>query len=223
MKRTLILFLLLLFVGSVYAQRPADFKGCKPEGNGKPNQAHPNGTKLSPDKEALNLLKNRDTEPTSIDDSVTLEAIMKPANDGTFQPSQGVGIIGYVANVKAGEPQETCNCARTDIADIHIDFVLQPADAATSSKFMIIEITPRFQDALGNLAAMKTAIQGKWVRFTGWMLYDVVHKSNAKNTNPTGRAIWRATAWEVHPVTKVEVCTTTIAQCKQGTGWKNVP
>jgi len=204
MKRILIVVSLLILVGPLYAQKPAPFKGCAPEGNSKPTKANPTG-KLSKPKQDLNLLKNRDTEPTSIDDSVTLTAIMQPSNDSKFKPTQGASIVGFVAHVKPGEPQETCNCARTDIADIHIDVVLKAADAQTSSKYMIVEITPRYQDKLGDLATVKAAIEGKWVKFTGWMLYDVVHKSNAKNTNPNGKAIWRATAWEVHPITAFDV------------------
>jgi hypothetical protein len=173
--------------------------------NGKPNATHPQGTKLSPDKEALNLLKNRDTGPQLIDHTVTLARIMTPSEDSKFNNKEGAQITGFVAHVKAGEPQETCNCARDDIADIHIDVVLDEKDAGTSSKYMIVEITPRYQDKLGDLASVKAAIEGKKVKFTGWMMNDVVHRMKAKNTNPTGKAIWRATSWAIHPVTAFEV------------------
>jgi hypothetical protein len=204
MKRILTAVLLLVLVGSLYAQKPASFKGCAPEGSGKPTKANPAGS-LSKSKQELNLLKNRDAGPTSIDSSVTLAAIMTRANDSKFKNDEGASIIGYVAHVKAGEPQETCNCARTDIADIHIDVVLNKKDAATSSKYMIVEITPRYQDKLGALDRVKAAIEGHWVKFTGWMMNDIVHRMNAKNTNPKGKAIWRATSWEIHPVTAFEV------------------
>jgi len=128
-------------------------------------------------------------------------------NDGIFSPNQGVAIVGYVPHVKAGEPRETCNCARNDIRDIHIDVVLKESDKNKSSKYMIVEISPRWQTKLGDLSAVKTKLEGHWVKFTGWMLYDVVHKSNAKNTKPNGKAIWRATAWEIHPVTAFKVVT----------------
>lgn len=206
MKRILTAVLLLVLVGSLYAQKPASFKGCAPEGSGKPTKANPTGT-LSQSKQDLNLLKNRDVDPTTIDSSVTLAAIMTPANDSKFKNDEGASITGYVAHVKPGEPQETCNCARTDIADIHIDVVLNKKDAATSSKYMIVEITPRYQDKLGNLDKVKAAIEGHWVKFTGWMMNDIVHRMNAKNTNPTGKAIWRATSWEIHPVTAFELAT----------------
>src|SRR5260370_11279592 len=206
MKRSLLLVLSLLIIFSVgVAQNPAPFKGCKPEGNGKPTTGHPEGTKLSPDKEALNLLKNRDTGPALIDHTVTLARIMTPTEDSKFKNSEGAQVTGYVAHVKAGEPQETCNCARDDIADIHIDVVLDEQDANTSSKYMIVEITPRYQDKLGDLAALKAAIEGKMVKFTGCKMNDVVHRIKAKNTTPPGKPIWRATSWDIQPVTALYV------------------
>ena len=116
MKRILILVFLLILAVPIYAQKPAPFKGCKQEGSGKRTKKNATGT-LSKSKQELNLLKNRDVDPATIDDSITLATIMKPANDSKFTNEEGVSIIGYVAQVKAGEPQETCNCARKDIAD----------------------------------------------------------------------------------------------------------
>lgn len=206
MKRVFSLapFLCLIFSISAYSQKPPPFDGCQPEGSGKVTAQNPQGT-LSPPKQALNLLKNRNKAPALIDHTITLERIMKPSEDKKFKDTEGAQIVGFVAKVKAGEPKETCNCSRDDIADIHIDVVLKEADKKTSSKFMIVEITPRFQDKLGDLASVKAAIEGQWVQFTGWMMDDVVHKANAKNSNPNGKAIWRATSWELHPVTALKV------------------
>jgi hypothetical protein len=202
LKPIITLSLLLLFSIPAYSQKA--FDGCQAVGRGKQTAKNPTGT-LSAGKQELNKLKNRDNAPATITNSVTLDKIMKPGNDGIFKPSQGVAVVGYVAHVKAGEPRETCNCARDDIADIHIDVVLKESDKNKSSKYMIVEISPRWQVKLGDLASVKSKLEGSWVRFTGWMLYDYIHKSNAKNTNPKGKAIWRATAWEVHPVTAFKV------------------
>jgi hypothetical protein len=46
---------------------------------------------------------------------------------------------------------------------------------------------------------------GRWVKVTGWMLFDVEHQSEAENTAPGRPRNWRATAWEVHPVTAIEI------------------
>ena len=201
MKQVLLLAALFLVIAVPgYSQeKPPPFKGCPPEGNDK------NGNALSQSKQDLNLLKNRDKPPKLLDHTITLDRIMKASEDGKFKNSEGASIIGYVAEVKAGEPRETCNCARDDIADIHIDVVLKESDKSRSSNFMIVEITPRWQDKLGDLAKVKEKIEGQCVQFTGWMLNDSVHRANAKNTNPKGKAIWRRTSWEIHPVTAMKV------------------
>ncbi len=49
---------------------------------------------------------------------------------------------------------------------------------------------------------------------SGFLLLDTEHIS--KNGGP------RMTIWEIHPVTRFEVCTTTKAKCDLGTGWKDI-
>jgi hypothetical protein len=46
---------------------------------------------------------------------------------------------------------------------------------------------------------------GKWVLFQGWMLYDSFHADESESTAPGRPGNWRATPWEVHPVTYYEV------------------
>ncbi|HEY8188235.1 MAG TPA: hypothetical protein VIF64_19355 [Pyrinomonadaceae bacterium] len=208
MKKAFIVVAVLCFAlaANAYSTKPKPFEGCPPEGRGKITATHPHG-ELSKPKQDLNLLKNRDTPPDVIDHSVTLARILTPSEDKSFKNLMGAEIVGYVAHVKRGEAKETCNCSRKDIADIHIEVVLNEADKDISSKYMIVEISPRFQAELGNLASVKSALQGHWVKFTGWMMNDVVHRTNAKNTNPHGKNIWRATSWEIHPVTAFKVVT----------------
>ncbi|HEY6044979.1 MAG TPA: hypothetical protein VIU65_00165 [Pyrinomonadaceae bacterium] len=66
---------------------------------------------------------------------------------------------------------------------------------------------------LAMLDKVKDAIEGKWVRFEGWLLYDYFHADQSKTTMPNlptcpddgqehSGCNWRATPWEVHPVTK---------------------
>jgi hypothetical protein len=47
--------------------------------------------------------------------------------------------------------------------------------------------------------------QKKWVEITGWLLFDFEHVPEAENTNPGGAKNWRATCWEIHPVTSIRV------------------
>jgi hypothetical protein len=48
-------------------------------------------------------------------------------------------------------------------------------------------------------------INGKWVEFTGWLMFDTMHVDGAENTNPGDPMNWRATCWEIHPVTSFKV------------------
>jgi hypothetical protein len=193
MKR-LTLVILILFI-SAHAQTP--FDGCAPEGKRKNGEV--------PAREAaMNRMKNRDDITGRINHSITIQNLIKSPEQTDLDENTAVEITGFVADVIAGTPNETCNCARSDIADIHIDVVAKQRDRNNNDKYVIVEISPRFQEKLGDLKSVKEKITGKWVRFTGWLTYDYKHRSNSRNVNTAGN-IWRATAWEVHPVTAFKV------------------
>jgi hypothetical protein len=200
---SLIFFILLAPPG----HSQSSFDGCKAEGLGKKTKTHPTG-KLSQRFIDLNLDKNRDDAPkrSELDGSITLEKILDPRNDAKFENSQGATITGFVPYVVPGEAQESCNCSRKDIRDIHIYVVSDEKYKDDKRHWMIVEISPRWQKKLGkDLKTVRAEIQGEWVTFTGWMFYDAQHTGNAVNTNPRGKALWRATAWEIHPVTSYKV------------------
>ena len=173
----------------------------------------------------LNVLKNRDDAATS-PEQVTVAEIRKRANDsGHFDPKQQVSVTAYVASLDKGGFQETCNCGRNDLRDIHINIVANPSERNDKTKYVVVEITPRWQNNFhlddrnynAMLKKVKDQIVHKWVKFEGWMLRDTAHitesKSTGKSTTPTCKddgndpkpCIWRATPWEVHPVTKYAV------------------
>ncbi|MDX6610938.1 MAG: hypothetical protein QOD75_124 [Blastocatellia bacterium] len=197
----LLLAIVLLFPITAFSQSP--FDGCAPEGKRKKTASNPTG-KVPVKEAAMNRMKNRDDITGSIDHSVTIETLMAAKEEADIDPERPIEITGYVADVIPGTPRETCNCARNDIADIHIDVVAKKADRNKKIKYVIVEISPRFVGELGDAASVKAAITNKWVKFTGWPTYDYKHRSNARNIKATGN-IWRATAWEVHPVTKFKV------------------
>jgi len=173
----------------------------------------------------LNVLKNRDDAATDPEE-VTVADIRKKANDsGHFDPSQQVVVTGYVASLDKGGFQESCNCGRSDLRDIHINIVAKESEQNDKTKFVVVEITPRWQkkfdmddsDYNALLDDVKTQIRHKWVKFEGWMLRDIAHLTESKTTASSGTpvctgkkdepkpCIWRATPWEVHPVTKYTV------------------
>lgn len=196
MKRfSVLLVVLLLYPIVTSSQTP--FDGCAPEGKRAKGKV--------PAKEAaMNRMKNRDDVNVRINHSITIQDLIDSPEQTDLDENTAVEITGFVADVIDGTDAETCNCARDDIADIHIDVVANRKDRNNNKKYVIVEISPRFQDKLGDMKTVKKQITGKWVKFTGWLTYDYKHRSNARNVKKTGN-IWRATAWEVHPVTGFKV------------------
>jgi hypothetical protein len=184
------------------------------------------GTARDKKHRTLNVQKNRGTAVTS-PQKITVQEIRDPANDqGVFTPNKKVWVTGFVASVDPGGLQETCNCKRTDLRDVHINIVADPSEADDKTKYVVVEFTPRWEARFGfddsNYDAMRQVvidkIQGKWVKFSGWMLYDFIHANASQSTSPGNPVCpndgqqhsgcnWRATPWEVHPVTAYTVVT----------------
>jgi hypothetical protein len=175
------------------------------------------GTAKSTAGKALNRLKNRFLLPgdSDINADVTLAALLAPGEDSTrFDSSEAAKLVGFVINVKTGG-KETCNCDAAAPADkdAHIELGLHK-DAPPTQR-VIVEITPRMRllmkqkeidwstDTLGKTTG--DGIKGKWVEVTGWLMFDTIHADEAENTNPGNSTNWRATCWELHPVTSLKV------------------
>jgi len=139
-------------------------------------------------------------------------------------------ITGYVVKVQKGGV-ETCNCHATDPAkmDTHIDVVADPKYAvphfvkvktrhgniikkdANEKYHMIVEVTPRVRDQQRRKGVdwstdtLKQRLTHRWVRFSGWLLFDSLHIQEAENTNPGDKLNWRATCTEIHPTFGIEI------------------
>ncbi len=194
---------------------------------GYPQQAHPSSPDLdtyngcgmdgdarSPAVKALNRLKNRFVapQPEEINSVVTLAAMLAPGNDvGRWKVRQGAEITSYVWDVKVGGVEST-NCRARDPQnrDTHIEVVLDPMDSPATRR-VIVEVTPRWRAIMAaqgvdwSTRALRDKLLGRWVKVRGWMLFDVEHQNEAENTAPGRERNWRATAWEIHPVTAIEV------------------
>jgi hypothetical protein len=135
--------------------------------------------------------------------------MLAPGNDiNRFDPKRAARVQGFVVNVLEGGNKETCNCGATaaNERDTHIELAL--AKDAPPTQRVIVEVTPRTRMLKGNAwttAALKKQIKDKWVEVTGWLMFDTMHIDAAENTNPGGDMNWRATCWEVHPVTDIKV------------------
>lgn len=141
-----------------------------------------------------------------------------------------VSLTGYLVLAYAGPP-ESINCGSTDFHDWHLEVFAEPSDHPPrpgDPTPIICEITPRAQNAIfqdgtrlqslaafiraPNLSHEPTGHPARKVRLTGNLVWDDDHNGAAdigavirtvganKYHNP-----WRSTAWEIHPVAKIEV------------------
>lgn len=162
----------------------------------------------------LNSLKRRITTPApaDIDSQVTLAAMAAPGFDTSrFDTKRGATIVGYVADVKVGGV-ESVNCHTHDpkYRDTHIELTLDPLHDA-ESKHIIVEVTPQWRETMAaegvdwTTPTLRAQLLGRWVKVTGWLFFDEEHANAAENTASVTNHIWRATVWEIHPITSIEV------------------
>jgi hypothetical protein len=162
----------------------------------------------------LNVLKRRMTIPSAadMDYSVTMAALTLPGDDTTrWNAAKGATIEGYVAGVKVGGVESVnCHTHQTAYRDTHIELTLKP-NGNDETTYVIVEVTPQVRQRMAaggtdwSTATLRKQLLGKWIQVTGWLLFDLEHAENAANTNPGGRHNWRATVWEVHPITSITV------------------
>jgi hypothetical protein len=181
------------------AQAPGRFDGCPLEGKTTRTAVM-----------ALNRLKNRTVAPlkTDVNPAITLTSVLAPGNDvDRWSESQAAIITGFVVAVKPGGP-ETVNCGATDPAhtDTHIELALS-ADDSQGIHHMIVEVTPRWRAMMAakgkdwSTDNLKRTLKGRKIVVVGWMMLDKEHCNASENTNPGGAHNWRATCWEIHPIT----------------------
>ena len=144
--------------------------------------------------------------------------------------NQIVSLTGWLVLAYAGPP-ETTNCASANFHDWHLEIFAEPSDHAAQigdPTRIICEITPRTEQRLyrdgiriQSLAGFfrlqdasyrRTGHKAQKIRVTGYLLWDDEHNGSTD----VGSTIqyfssngfhhpWRSTAWEIHPIIKIEV------------------
>jgi hypothetical protein len=171
----------------------------------------PPGAALSPAGREFMRLKNREAEPSpqDFDAGVTLEALLRPGEDrARWSESRAGRVEGYVVEVVEGGV-EAANCYSYRERDTHVH--VAPRADAPRVEWVVVEVTPRARErarARGldwSTEALRRELVGRRCRFEGWLLFDREHAGESENISPGASGNWRATAWELHPVTALEV------------------
>ena len=167
------------------------------------------GIAFTAERRAIHRLKNRTALPqeSDFDTNVSLERLLQPGNDeNRWSTSRAARIEGYVVSIgEAGVELANCYVRR----DIHIN--LARTQNAPVTEQVVLEVTPPMQDWARSrgwdwsVEKLESELLGHWCRFEGWLFFDVTHAHESEHISPGREGNWRATAWEIHPITRFEV------------------
>jgi hypothetical protein len=152
----------------------------------------------------LHRLKNRTSIPqaTDFDARVTLDALLQPGDDtNRWSNTRAARIQGEVIDVAYARPEAT-NCFNPCRRDIHI--LVATRKGTTKQEHVVVEVTPNLRNDWSEETLQKQLV-GHWCEFEGWLYFDAGHAEESENISPGKPDNWRATAWEIHPVTRLAV------------------
>lgn len=169
------------------------------------------GIAITSRQRQLHRLKNRTALPQAadIDPRVTLDALLQPGNDtDRWSTDRAARVQGLVIDV-AYAGSEAANCFNPCRRDIHI--LIATRREAPKNEHVVLEVTPNFYDWASDWGidwseqTLQAQLVGRWCEFEGWLYFDAGHAEESENIAPGNPENWRATAWEVHPITKITV------------------
>ncbi|MFZ1688628.1 MAG: hypothetical protein WAU70_14465, partial [Flavobacteriales bacterium] len=190
----------------VQAQASISIDGdpCGPHGNAKENS-----------KEwQQNVFKNRWESPTQVTELDINDLVDGSATKEKYTNAMAVELVGYVESVTWGS-KETCNCqtGKSLFQDTHME--ITPSSSQTGPQFRVsVEVTPRLRQIMDRQygedwtsPTLKREYLHHMVRVQGWMFYDNSHENVdfANDPQDVKGDNRRATSWEIHPVTYLEV------------------
>ncbi len=184
-------------------------------GGGSGGRCPPQGDAKKAKIQRLNELRARMEEPSDddYDDTADASALIEPGDDtDRWQSSTAVEITAYVLDVQDGGPT-SANCHSANPADHDTVLYLTPgASVSDNGHRFVAVITPRWRrlQAKNGFDWSTGAIRAKYllqyVSIRGWLLFDFEAASTALNTaSLAGASVTRATAWEICPVTGIEL------------------
>ncbi len=175
----------------------------------------PQGDATKAKAQQLNVLRARTDEPSDddIDDTADISALIAPGDDTLrWQADTAVEISAFVIDVRDGG-MTSANCHSADPADHDTILDLSPGpNFSDNSHRVLAVITPQWRRimARNQVDWSMRAIRAKYVQRTvtirGWLFFNSDAAARSVNTAPlAGVGVTRATAWEIHPVTAIEL------------------
>lgn len=169
------------------------------------------GIALTSRARELHRLKNRTAIPqdTDFDPGVTLDALLQPGDDSNrWSNDRAARIQGEVIDVENAGSEAT-NCFNPYGRDVHI--LIATRKGAAKTEHVVLEVTPRLRDWAAERGmdwsekTLQAQLVGHWCEFEGWLYFDAGHAEESENISAGKPDNWRATAWEIHPITKITV------------------
>ena len=175
----------------------------------------PQGDATKASLQRLNEAKARldEVSDDDVDDTVTMESLSEPGDDSMrWQDGQGVEITAYVIEVRDGGASSS-NCHSSQAADHDTILELGPtADALDHAHHFYAVVTPQWRKAAAadrvnwSTGALRAHYLQRWVIVRGWLLFNSEAASRSLHTGTLGGpAVTRMSAWEIHPVTSLEL------------------
>jgi len=175
------------------------FQGCPPQGDGgdtslnlRKNRIDVASAQSTPLQSLLSL-----TWPGGVEKARRSAWVADDAATVARDEGRPVMAEGYVLLVRHEGP-ESPNCHDATARDYHTWLAAAPGGLGDRATSMVVEFTPRVvaRDSGWNETTL-LALRGHHVRIGGWLMLDQEHPEQVGKT--------RATLWEIHPITSVQV------------------
>jgi hypothetical protein len=194
----------LLLAAAGAALRAQASAACPPQGDAKTSGI-----------QQLNILRARLEEPSDddYDETADISALIAPGDDSLrWQNDTAVEITAYVLDVHDGGAT-SANCHSSDPANHDTILDLTPGiSVSDNSHRMIAVISPQWRRIMAkngvdwSTRAIRALYLQKYVNVRGWLLFNSEAAARSVNTTSlAGINVTRATAWEIHPVTGIEL------------------
>ncbi|HXP50562.1 MAG TPA: hypothetical protein VN922_11440, partial [Bacteroidia bacterium] len=151
---------------------------CVAQESGAP--CPPEGTSISDIGKRINIMKNRDVTPGTVNTNITIDTLLKgmPEDTGRFKPNEMATITGYVLGADDAGP-EPCNCFSKDTAKHNVLLYIGHSLEAGKDSVFVVEITSKYKNANHNFNS--DALFGKEITVTGYLMYNFDMKKYALN------------------------------------------